>query len=116
MQDGACLKVFGSGISHLKIVHRPGRENTGADALSLNPLTDNQKVTELDVSLHQVNSPELRIEELLSAPPQTQILGDDFIQEQRKDAQLRQLIDYIVNGNKVTRMVTRIQRKLCHRL
>ena len=24
-----------------------------------------------------------------------QILGDNFIQEQRKDAQLRQLIDYI---------------------
>ena len=46
----------------------------------------------------QVNSPELRIEELLSGPLQTQVLGDDFIQEQRKDTQLRQLIDYIENG------------------
>jgi len=28
------LKVFGSGINHLKVIHRPGRENTAADALS----------------------------------------------------------------------------------
>ena len=90
--------MFGSGISHLKIVHRPGRENAGVDALSRNPLTDNQEVTELDASVPQVNSPESRIEELLSAPPQTQTLGDDFVQEQSKDTQLRQLIDYIENG------------------
>ena len=32
------LKVFGSGISHLKILHRPGQENTGTDALCRNPL------------------------------------------------------------------------------
>ena len=94
------LKVFGSGVSHLKIVHRPGRENAGADALSRNQLTDNQEVTELDASVLvlQVNSTESRIEELLSAPPQTQPLGDDFVQDQRKDTQLRQLIDYIENG------------------
>ena len=92
------LKVFGSGISHLKIIYRPGRENTGADTLSRNPLTDNQEVTELDASVLQVISQELKIDELLSASPQTQTLQNEFIQEQKKDTQLRQLIDYIENG------------------
>ena len=92
------LKVFGSGISHLKIIHRPGKENAGADALSRNPLTDNKEVTELDASVLQINSSESKVEELLSAPPSTQNLRDDFMQEQRKDAQLGQLIDYIENG------------------
>ena len=44
------------GIISLKIVHRPGRENAGADALSCNPLMDNQEATELDASMLQVTS------------------------------------------------------------
>ena len=35
---------------------------------------------------------------LLSASPQTGILQRDFIQERRKDARLRQLIDYMERG------------------
>lgn len=39
---------------------------------------------------------ELKINELTTL--QTQILEDNFIQEQKKDPQLRQLIDYFENG------------------
>ena len=82
------LKVFGMGISSLKIVHRPGRENAGADALSRNPLTDHQEATEVDTSVLQVTSPDLKTDELLATLPQAPIL-DDFMQEQKKDPLLR---------------------------
>jgi len=34
------LKVFGSGVGQVHIVYRPGRENTRADALSRNPVSN----------------------------------------------------------------------------
>ena len=42
------LKVFG-GIGYLKIIHRPGCENIGADEPSRNPVASNQKATDLEV-------------------------------------------------------------------
>ena len=34
------LKVFGSGVGRVRIVYRPGRQNSKADALSRNPVAD----------------------------------------------------------------------------
>ena len=43
------LKVFGSGINQLKVVHRPGKENVAANALSHNPVDDMCSTTDIDV-------------------------------------------------------------------
>ena len=51
-------------------------------------------MTELDASVLQVNSQELKIDE---CPPQTQTLQDDFIQEQKKEIRVITLIDYYVD-------------------
>lgn len=87
------LKVFESGISNLKIIHWPGHENAGADALSCNPITCSEEVTDLDVSVLQVGSQKATL--LICLIPQNETLQKDFIEEQRKDVKLRQLIDCI---------------------
>jgi len=42
------LKIFGSEIGQLTIIHRPGSENVGADALSHNPEADSSSSMSLD--------------------------------------------------------------------
>ena len=92
------LKVFGSGINNLKVVHRPGRENLGADALSRNPVTDTFNNTDIEAVVLNINSlQQADITTMLYTPPSVNITGD-FHLEQRKDPRLKELIDYFEKG------------------
>ena len=42
------LKIFENGVDQLIIIHRPGSENVGADALSHNPEADSPSSKNLD--------------------------------------------------------------------
>ena len=66
------LKTFGSGVGRLKIIHRPERDNIGADALSHNAVSDCSSRTDLDeFVLHVCSEDETNdnITDLLTTPP-----------------------------------------------
>jgi len=89
------LKVFGSGINHLKVIHRPGRENTAADALSRNPLAGLSSTTEVDAMVSKVYSTQ-STGDITSAPrPSIEMTEGNFHVEQRKDPKLKVLINYL---------------------
>ena len=93
------LKVFGSGINNLKVVHRPGRENLGADALSRNPVTDTFNSMDIEAVVLNINSlQQADITTLLYTPPSVNIPEGDFHLEQRKDPRLKVLTDYLEIG------------------
>jgi len=77
------LKIFSSGIGHVKIVHRPGRENGGADTLSRSPVTtETTEATDLDEFVLQVSSGETSIAcigELLNTPVTDQVIQSDLL-------------------------------------
>ena len=94
------LKVFASDINNLKVVHRPGRENLGADALSRNPVTDTFNKMDIETVESNINSlQQTDITTLLYTPPSVNITESDFHLEQRKDPKLKELIDYRIRGN-----------------
>ena len=93
------LKVFASGINNLKVVHRPGRENLGADALSRNPVTETFNKMDIETVVSNINSSQQTdITTLLYIPPSFNITESDFHLEQRKDPKLKELIDYLEKG------------------
>ena len=95
------LKIFGSGVGKLKIIHRPGRENIGADALSRNAVCDCSSGTDLDEFVLHVCSEEKtndNVTDLLTTPPLPSIPDNSLYQEQRKDLKLAVLIEYLENG------------------
>jgi len=96
---GWWLKIFSSGIGHVKIVHRPGHENVGADTLSRSPVTtETTEATDLDEFVLQVSSRETSIGELLNTPVTHQVIQSDLHLEQRKDSKLTIIIAYLEKG------------------
>ena len=95
------LKIFGGGVGKLKIIHRPGCENVGADALSRNAVRDCSSGMDLDEFVLHICTEEKtndNVTNLLSTPPQLSIPDDSLCQEQRKDPKLAVLINYLENG------------------
>ena len=89
------LKIFGSGVGHLKITYRPGRENVGADALSRNPDLENKSSLNLDEFVLQ--NP--RAEHFSSTQtPTDNVPVNNLHQEQRKDPKLVVFFDYLENN------------------
>ena len=88
--------MFGSGIKHLKILHRPGRENVAADALSYNPAADVSSTMDIDAVVSSVDSiQQTNFVNCLVSQPSTSAVEGNFHVEQRKDPKLKELIDYL---------------------
>ena len=54
----------------MKIIHRPGHENVGADALSRNAILECSSGMDLDEFVLQIGTEENDITDLLTTPPQ----------------------------------------------
>ena len=89
-------KLFGAGLKSIKIVYRAGQDNKHADALSRSPLpqvisdTSSGDATVAAVQSHDMES----IEHLLQAQPANMSRSFDLAEEQLKDPDLCQLIQY----------------------
>ena len=93
------LKVYDSGTKSVEIRHRPGHENTNADALSCNPLQSSAAKTDhlAVVSQIQDGNNDGTVTELLERAVSTMSLGEisSLGLEQRKDQGLNDLIKYL---------------------
>ena len=92
------LKIFGSGVGHMRIIHRSGRENIGADALSRNAILNCESGMDLDEFVLRIGTEEKSITDLLTTSPQPSVSGGSLHQEQRKDPRLAVLINYLEDG------------------
>ena len=81
--------MFRRGVKKIDIVYRPGRENSKADALSLNPVPGVQVAQVLSSDTADVD-----ISQLLKRPPQTQAVCN-FHKEQLIDPKLQKNLDYV---------------------
>ena len=101
-------KVYGSGLKDVKIVYRAVRLNSIADALSRSPHDEApmEGVAEQELQVASIQSedhtttqpvPE-EIADLLETPPCPNQDGD-LAAEQRKDPDLKQVIDFLLTGN-----------------
>ena len=93
-------KVYGAGINKIGIVHRSGKTNTNADALSRNPRfpAPNEGIGENELQVAVINSePITSTDILLQAEP---LVGTptSFGEEQRKDPQLKDIIHFLTTN------------------
>ena len=104
-------KVFGSGIAKVNIVHRSGKSNTNADALSRNPPTktlplEKERIGEGEVQVAAIGSSYTReqtqeITQMLNQNPTSAAVastGNDLADLQRKDPSLVLVIDFVEKG------------------
>lgn len=90
-------KVYGAGIGKINIIHRSGKTNTNADALSRNPQAPapQEGIGENEIQVAAVNSePITSTDVLLQAKP---LVGTptSFGEEQQKDPQLKDIIQFL---------------------
>ena len=93
-------RVYGRGIKSITIVHRAGRENVGADALSRSPVSFAPPYGvgqgEVQVSAVTADSDQ-ELSSLLQAAPEPQSTEEqvDYSMEQSRDPELNELISYL---------------------
>ena len=100
-------RVYGAGVKDVKIVHRAGRENTNADALSRSPQAQApaEGIAEGEVQVAEVSAQESHsvaddLASLLRSDPALEnTSAPDYAAEQKKDPQLAELIDYLEHGS-----------------
>ena len=110
-------KVYGSGIQDVKVVHRSGKHNSNADALSRQPVSEptSEEVGQVSVVTTQQEaqsqSQDTRLESLsqllrepsslITQTDQSDTLhpGTSFAEEQNKDDHLKELRLYLTSGD-----------------
>ena len=92
-------RVYGKGVKEVKIVHRSGKANLNADALSRNHQAPAPKegIGQTDVQVSVVDTSEINTWALLQAEPEFNPLSDieSFPQEQQKDPDVLDIIQFI---------------------
>ena len=95
-------KVYGSGIRHINIVHRPGKENQPADALSRQPVlpapTDDEAREEVQIALISSDDNVNLTTMLQKDPENVPNCSDSFREEQLKDTALHPIMTYLSEG------------------
>ena len=97
-------KVFGSGIKEVTITYRPGKQNHVADTLSRCPTDTAPQVGigEGEVQVAVVTSEECTdattVESLLQMQPKHDVCSPPFIEEQKKDDKVAQIIEFLEKG------------------
>ena len=94
-------RVYGSGVGDVQVVHRAGRLNASADALSRSPCgeapAEGIAEEEVQVAVVQASDGDGTIESLLEAPP----LGGtllSFTEEQARDPEVQEVITFLRTG------------------
>ena len=100
-------KVYGTGLKEVKIVYRAGRLNGSADTLSRDPHGEapSEGVAEREVQVASVHSEAAREQDTskqvpgeitdLLATPQQLVRNEDFAAEQKKDPDVKEIIDFM---------------------
>ena len=99
------MRVYGAGIRNVNILYRAGRDNTNADALSRQPHLSATTVGTADDDVQVLSigtGDELDISSLLMLEAESTDRENNstekennLYQEQRKDAEIMALIDYL---------------------
>lgn len=93
-------KVYGSGVKQVQIVHRSGRTNTNANALSRNPLPKSPDTIEIlsegEIQVAVVQSE--AIFTVFTELPTEESKGTSFATKQKKDAHLLQMMQFLETG------------------
>ena len=100
-------RVYGAGVKEVRIVHRAGKENTNADALSRSPYAPapEEGIAEGEVQVAALSVPQScsianNLTSLLHrAPAPDDGSTPDYATEQRKDTQLKEVVDYLEHGS-----------------
>ena len=95
-------QIHGSGIGEVSIVHRAGKENRHADALSRQPVmsapTEKDEEADLEVQVAKIVSTDVldKLDELLrQQPTSTSTNTDDLISRQLADPSLKPITLYL---------------------
>ena len=90
--------VYGKGVKEVKIVYHSGKTNLNADALSRSPVgpAPVEGPSQNEVQVSAVSSDE-NIESLLDSEP-PEIVPDSFGNDQQKDEQLSEIIQFLELG------------------
>ena len=94
-------KVYRSGVKNVKIIYRPGRQTSSADALSRSPQAPPPVtgVGQCEVQVAAVNTdydPVQDIRSLLNAEPLS-TLPDSFSAKQQQDPKMQEIISFLEN-------------------
>ena len=98
------IKVYGSGVKNVDIVYRAGKDNLHADALSRQPYLSppDDTVASGDLQVCAINSMQTEgsntIDALLEVEPEEPINVDSFAEEQKRDSNIRKLVNYLEEG------------------
>lgn len=90
-------KVYSSGIKTIKVIHKSGKTNKNANALSRNPVEPLECRANGDSQVAAVRSDGADLTELLQLEPEINPVRNvtDFALEQRKDPLIREIVMFL---------------------
>ena len=90
-------RMYGTGVKSVKIIHRSGKSNANADALSRSPQSPASKegIAQGELQVSQIQSADVDIQSLLHAAPGHEPDLNSFAQEQCKDPDLNAMVAFL---------------------